>query len=67
MCPIAASAASSQSVLRTVTPGDGLEARRADEVQRIRGHRHLHVGTGVRAGGRTSSTALYAAMPPQTP
>ena len=27
--------------------GDGLEARRADEVQRIRGHRHLHVGTGV--------------------
>ena len=45
--------------------GQRLEGLRADEALRVLGHRHLHLAPASRRR-RTSSAALYAAMPPQT-
>ena len=65
MCPIAASAASSQSVLRTVRPET---AWKLGAPTKCSASAVIATCTSAPASRRrrTSSTALYAAMPPQT-
>ena len=47
MCPIAASAASSHSDVRTASPDTAWKLSGADEALRMLGHRHAHLRAGI--------------------